>query len=464
MFSVYADGELLYAPNATSIGYVISSPKLTMEVNKAGSFEFNIPPTNPVYSKLQRLKTIITIEDDTVKASNKEIWRGRILNDKKNFYNLKQVFCEGELAFLNDAPVPPYNYSGGVTIQSWFRSIMNHYTETCSDFRKIQYGNFTAIDPSTKVYHKLDDYSDVMTELSDKLASSINGYFKIRRGANTGYLDFYDPTDNVSDQSIVFGKNLLDLTEYVNASEVYTSIIPLGKKDSNGKRVDITSVNGGSNFLTSSIGVSLFGVIRKPVAWEDTTDPQELKEKGQALLNKVIEMATTIEISAVDLTTLGVDVSRIEVGQFIHVESPPHGINSNFLCSKIVLDLQELSKSTYTFGLIFNALTDKQIENSKKSENAYEAAQNTSEEYNSLKTEIYQNYVSNAEFENYQGEVNKKFQDLGALNPDQYATKEDLRNLDNVYLSLLVAEETYTKLEEFKKLEERVVKLENGGA
>ena len=145
------------------------------------------------------------------------------------------------------------------------------------------------------------------------------------------------------------------------------------------------------------------------------------------------------------------------------VQSPPHGIDSNFLCSKIDLDLQKPSRSRYTFGLVFSALTDKQIANSKKSDNAYETAQSTSEEYNSLRTEVYEKYVSNAEFENFQGEVNQKFEDLGALNPEDYATKEDLEGLSDIYLTQTIAELTYATIEEFKALEERVKNLEDIG-
>jgi len=38
---------------------------------------------------IKKLKSIITIYQD-----NEEIWRGRVLNDKLDFYNRKQVECE----------------------------------------------------------------------------------------------------------------------------------------------------------------------------------------------------------------------------------------------------------------------------------------------------------------------------------------------------------------------------------
>lgn len=445
MYAIYADDALVYSPGAaSSLGYSVSTAKVTTEINKAGSLEFTIPPTNPSYSKMSKLKTIFRVEQD-----GSEIWRGRLLNDEKDFYNNRTVFCEGELAFLNDAVVPPYDYSSnGITVDEYIKRVMSWYYNYCSSYRRIIPGTISLANPSAKMLAKLEDYSDVMTELTDKVVNQLGGYFKIRHQNNQAYLDYYsDLTDNISDQSIIFGRNLLDLTEYVDASEVFTYIIPLGKKNENGKRVDITSVNSGVNYISSSTGESLFGRITRAVAWDDTTDPATLKSNGQRLLSSVIEMATTIEISAIDLKLLGVDVERLEVGKFVHVVSPPHGIDSNFLCSKIVLDLLEPDRSEYTFGLVFTALTDKQVANNKLSDNAYKTAQSTSNEYSNLRTEIYENYTSSAEFDAFRAEVEQNFQEIGDFNPETYLTMSD-------------AQTTYATIQALEALENRVTALE----
>ena len=482
MYAIYADDDLVYSSGAaSSLGYSASTAKITTEINKAGSLEFTIPPTNPSYSKMSKLKTIFRVEQDGI-----EIWRGRLLNDEKDFYNSKENFCEGELAFLNDAVVPPYNYSSGVSLQSYFRTIVGYYTNNCSDYRKIVAGTITAADPSlTTIRMKSDDYSDVMTELMDKLVGSIGGYLRLRHQNGTSYLDYLDTVEETSDQEIIFGKNLLDLTEYVDASDVYTYMIPLGKKDDKGNRVDITSVNGGKNYIYSSTGENLFGRITRAVAWDDITDPATLKSNGQKLLSSVIEMATTIEISAIDLKLLGVDVDRLEVGKFVHVQSPPHGIDSNFLCSKIVLDLLEPDRSEYTFGLVFTALTDKQISTNKLSENSYKTAQSTSDEYSNLRTEVYKNYTSSAEFDAFKAEVEQSFQEIGDFNPETYLTVLDAQATyatsaefdafkaeveqkfqeigdfnSETYLTILDAQATYATIEALQSLEERVAALE----
>ena len=461
MYSIYVDDNLVFAPSVSQKGYAVTAAKVTTEINRAGSLEITIPPTNPSYSKIMKLKPIITVRQDS-----EEIWRGRVLEDTKNFYNVKEVFCEGELAFLNDAVVPPYDYSNGITLKNYFNTIVNFYTNNCSEYRKIQAGTITAADPNVIIRQKSDDYSDVMTELSDKLVGSLGGFLQLRVQNGIRYLDYLDELDKVSKQSIIFGKNLIDLSEYVDASEVYTYMIPLGKKDENGNRVDITSVNNGKNYIYSASGEQLFGRITKAIAWDDTTDPATLKSNAQALLNHVIEMSTTIEIRAVDLKLLDVDVDQLTVGEFVPVKSPPHGINSNFLCSKIVLDLLEPDRSEYTFGLVFSALTDKQVSEAKKTANAYETAQTTAENYNSLRTEVYENYVSSAQFSAFRNEVEQNFAEIGDFNPENYATKTQFDNLVSTLTSDYAKKtelENYAKKTELEKLEERVSKLEQGG-
>ena len=158
-------------------------------------------------------------------------------------------------------------------------------------------------------------------------------------------------------------------------------------------------------------------------------------------------MASTIEISAIDLKLLVVDVDRLGVGKFVHVSSPPHGIDSNFLCSKIVLDLLEPERSEYTFGLVFSALTDKQVASNKLSGNAYKAAQSTEEAYSNLQTEIYENYTSSAEFDAFKAEVEQNFQEIGDFNP-------------KTYLTVLDAQAIYATIQALQSLEERVTALE----
>lgn len=355
MYRIYADGKLLYAPELAGEGYGVAQPELTAELNKAGSLSFNVPITNVLYNELQKLSTTITVEQD-----GKQIWKGRILNSDRDFYRNKATYCEGELAFLNDGIVAPYDYTtGGMSVGTYLETLVNQYLEQCSEGREIYPGKTSYTDT---IYRGSEDYVNCLQELSNKLPSLMGGYLLLRHEGEKTYLDFLLNPGVRSSQTIEFGQNLIDLSEYVNASEVYTYLIPQGKKDEETrKRVDITSVNDGKNYICSEVGKKLYGNIYRTLNWDDVTQPENLLRKARQTLDKAVEMATTITIKAVDLHLLHVDVQQIELGNEYRVISKPHDLDQYFLCSKIKLDLANPQNSEYTFGCVTSSLTENQV-------------------------------------------------------------------------------------------------------
>ena len=77
MYTIYADGQLVYAPTLSGEGYAVISPKVEVELNKAGSAGFILPPDNVMYDRIQKLKSVVTIYD-----RDEEIFRGRVLHER----------------------------------------------------------------------------------------------------------------------------------------------------------------------------------------------------------------------------------------------------------------------------------------------------------------------------------------------------------------------------------------------
>lgn len=439
MYAIYADDELLYAPDMANLGYIVTDAQLTTEINKAGSLEFTIPVTNPNYNAYSKLKSIIRLEQDGA-----EIWRGRVLDDTKDTDLNKDVMCEGELAFLNDMNVRKYNFSSGISVVNYFNLVMNYYGGA-SSYRSIKAGNVTV--PNTTLKIKMDEATNTcLDELNSNLVGAIGGYLRLRRSNGQSYLDYIDAYSQTSNQVIEFGSNILSIEEYIDASDVYTVIIPFGKQDDNGNRVNITSVNNGIDFIESSQGASLFGRIDRSVVWDDVTDPNVLKQQAQSVLNSAIEMATTITISAVDLHLIDVNTDTIQLGDWVRVISPPHGIDSDFLCSKVVINLQNPDQSQYTFGLAFDALTDKQVATNKQTRKSYDLVVSTADNYNTLKNETYQNYVSKAEFNSQISQIKQQIQDIETPDLSGYLKKD-------------VADRLYSSKTDFDSLRQEVKEL-----
>ena len=371
MFIAYCDNEPFYAPNVIDKGLKLTSAIITYEINKAGSFEFTIPPLNTQYNAFKKLMSVITVKED-----GKEIWRGRPLDTRRDFYNNKKIMCEGELAYLNDGLALAYDFTEeGKTVDYMFRTYYEHYynDNVTPESRAITMGNITAVDPNTIVKIKSDVAVNILSDITDNFVNKFGGCLKIRHSNDRSYLDYLDISENISDQVIEFGRNLLNFEEYIDASAICTAIIPLGKQQEDGVRVNVVPIIN-KYHVDYPASMNLYGRIEQCIVYDDIDDPQELYNAAWSDLEKAMNEAVSINISAVDLKALGVNTNRIEVGQYVRVISKPHGVDSYFLCSKIELNLLNAGISTYTFGASESSLIDSQISINKISQKAYDIA------------------------------------------------------------------------------------------
>lgn len=80
----------------------LGTPKLHIEVNAAGTLDFELPMTNVAYSKIIPMVTELHVIKDNQKTHDKHIWFGRVLTIDTDLYGTKTMHCEGGLAYLND--------------------------------------------------------------------------------------------------------------------------------------------------------------------------------------------------------------------------------------------------------------------------------------------------------------------------------------------------------------------------
>lgn len=350
MYTIYVDGNALYSPLLTNEGYCVLNPKITMELNKAGSLSFLLPPNNVMYDSIKKLKSIVTVYEGET-----EIFRGRVLHDEKDFYNRKNVYCEGELAFLLDSPIRPYTFKGD--IPDLFKKFINAHNSAVESEKQFEIGDVTVVDSNNYINRSNTDYSNTWQEINDKLIKLSGGYLRSRINNGTRYIDYIADYNHINNQVIQFGENMLDISEYITAENVFTCLIPVGADG-----LTIKSVNNNRDYIQDDSAVALFGKIWKTHKWDDVTVPSNLLNKAKTYLNEGIEMAVSLTISAVDLHLINIDTESIKLGDKIRVLSLPHKIDKYFLCSKIVLDLVKPDNTSYTLGVNFSTMTDKQTE------------------------------------------------------------------------------------------------------
>ena len=164
----------------------------------------------------------------------------------------------------------------------------------------------------------------------------MGGYLRLRHENNKLYLDWIgiDQYGNYSTQPIEFGLNLLDYSETISAEDVATALIPLGAVlegestiDALDKRVEISSVNGGKNFVSNPDAIEQFGWIWKTNTWDDVTKPENLLRKAKEWLTTTQFETLTLRLSAADLSELGQEYDAFAEGDRVHCLAAPYGMD-----------------------------------------------------------------------------------------------------------------------------------------
>lgn len=131
------------------------SPTLTREVGKAGSLEFTLPLGNVAHSTLQKLMTVVEVQQGDKQKDGKEIWRqiwqGRVMNHEQDFQVRQKVYCEGEMAYLNDSGAAPYR-ARNVSIFQFLEWVCANHNQQVDAFKAFTPGKVQMDTPMVVPY------------------------------------------------------------------------------------------------------------------------------------------------------------------------------------------------------------------------------------------------------------------------------------------------------------------------
>lgn len=354
MYKVKIGDKYLYHPWDKT--RQIADPKLDTELNKNGSFSFIIYSDNQFYDSFRKLKTVIKIIDFDTQGNEKEIFCSRVLNEEIDFEGEKTITCEGNMAYLLDSVQRPYK--GEYTPEQLFRLYIENHNGQVEEEKQFKVGNITVTGEKTK--YDESDYKDTRTAIAEKLINVYAGYIRTRK-EDGYYIDYLQEYDDAEGQPVSFGKNILDITQYIKADDIKTCIIPLGATNSaTGKPITIASVNNGVDYIYDQVAVENFGKIFGTVSYSDLESPLQLLEKAKEDIKDLVNLSITIELTAIDLKDLGYDVKKIDIGDKIPVISKPHGINSYMQVSKISKNLKVVDDCKVTLGSTLKTLVENQ--------------------------------------------------------------------------------------------------------
>ena len=360
IYRIYIDDTLIHRSDILDENYQLVGITLDVEMGKSPSLKFTIPPSHPKKNLLKNfLSRFIVKEDELVLAE------GRLFDSRQDIYNQVEWQAEGSLSYLTDSYVPSVKVEE--TIKALFTRYVNEHNSRVEDYKKFTVGKITIDNADTeKVKVDNDGYRYTADAIQNDLIDSYGGYLRTRYENGVRYLDYLKDYGHKTTQTIEYKKNLIDFALEVNPEDVFTYLIPTG--DSNLK---INDVNNGKDYIEVEGARAKWGNKYLLKSFSGISDASTLlKEAKQYIKNHYEELPESLEITAIDLKLLGVNVESIHVGDVVRVTSTPNGVDKDYTCSAISYNLSQFGKTKYTLGKPKQDFTKKYNQNSSSTSSA----------------------------------------------------------------------------------------------
>ena len=374
MYQLNFNGFQLYDPRLEEL--TIRDVSVHLAVDEAGSLSFTIDHDHPFAGQLTRLKGRLELLADGL-----PIFRGRILSDVQNFDLSRTVEAEGQLACLNDSIVPPFSFpedyeddpeyeAAANVVAFWLGKLLEAHNAQVTQEQQIKLGQVTVSDPNNYITRSNTNYATTWATITDKLSgSALGGHLLVRYEEDGTYLDYLEdyPLSNL--QNIEFASNLLELTDEIDATEVYTTILPVGAEGltiaalPDGELTEDLVKEG--DVIYSRAGVDKYGRIVSVQTWDDVTEAANLRTKAMELLAQSgVLPLRTISVTAVDLHCTDSQTAALRVGRYTQVTSAPHGLDVRYALTTLEPDILDPGNTRITLGTSVQTLTDRNQQSS----------------------------------------------------------------------------------------------------
>lgn len=376
MYQIKCDDYVLHDPAIDELKVI--GAKCSLELNKTGSLTFQIHPTHPYYDVIKKHTSQVTLLQD-----GEVLFCGRVLNDGLTIDNIKSIECEGVLSYLIDSVQRPKTYTldnGTNTIEKCLKTLIENHNSQVDDYKKFKLGNVTVTYDDDIKTTISSDYENTLSFINNKLISSYGGYLIIRNEVDGRYIDYITEYTNACNQLIQFGKNIVDMKTTLKGENIYTAIIGVGNKTEKGSLPSLRDYADGtyegmiksSDYIYNPEGVEKYGWIWKYIHY-DTYSSYWVLQKAIADLKNSVNTEITLDLTAVDLHLVNVNIDRISIGDMIRCISEPHDFDMTMLVSAVTIDIDNAANTKVKLVLPTQARTNlgdnltKKINDNKKS-------------------------------------------------------------------------------------------------
>ena len=358
----------------------LKSGSVVKGINCIDSFTFSMYVNNPGFDKCCDYKTLVEVYNTN---KRKYEFRGRVLCSKTSMTEsgliTRDITCESYFGFLCDS-IQTYVEEKNWTVKELFNHIIDCHNSQVETYKQFKIGEISAVDPLSNIYIGIQR-ENTWSTIGSKLVNNIGGEIRYRTIGDVIYIDYVAQLGVEKTTPIKLSSNMKAITKDVDPSAFVTRLIPLGAKlkktvtsvDSSGntttteveteERTDITSVNGGKNYIDDEDAISTYGIHVGVLELDDVTLPENLLRKGREWLESNNKIAVKYSITALDLSLLGLVYDDFEICNYYPIENDLLNIHDTARIIKQTINVCDEHSSSFEVGDNFQRLSEVQRQN-----------------------------------------------------------------------------------------------------
>lgn len=272
------------------------------QISEPGSFTYSIAANSELYDVTDPLKYYVSVEED-----GEEIFWGRIISVQKNPLNfVKQITCEGALAFLLDSELEINKDGTSYTAEEYFRAcIAAHNAGVDNDpCRVFSIGRIQNQHSSERRVYKTSGYTQIQNCLKSELLDRYDGFLHVRRVNGSHVIDWVEQIGQTDPQPIQITQNLMNQTTTDSGEDIFTVMRPIGKD----------GVTPGLMIVSSTM-LNTYGKIIRTVSFPDEETAEAVRAKASVYIEKLRDrLSLSGDIGFLDFHYLDGSKAHVRLG------------------------------------------------------------------------------------------------------------------------------------------------------